>query len=375
MSWPCQIYLAHAQLELEVNQEPAVALRVIDLARSVFPLVVFEVPYVQLAAKILLQLGDLENLRVAFQTILADPPAQSLASAAVLPAPPAPALTPRQVFLLWDMFYRYELQLGLSGVSRLDELRECRGRAKAALEKPGYDDRGTASTFPGMFEISVDLVERHGHSVPYLRRGDGLLKGRTFTLHGGVDDHHGGWRAGDDEVERVGAQEGVSRKRPRKDAGAEAVTYMDALGMPLPPFLRDLLAHLPPHTGVPVDVDAALEALRKAVLPPRPEAPDDVLGGAALRPAEHGAPRSNGRDAFHHSSLRLSDEPGRGREEGMGVKRGSDSVGGNWKDMDDDEGEGEIRGYPGEDLAGARADIFRQRQLHRRLGTAPQGYP
>ncbi|CAE7535359.1 CSTF77, partial [Symbiodinium microadriaticum] len=65
-----EVYVAHALLEVEVNNEPQVALRVLEMAKSLHPVASNNPPFLKLMAKVLVRLGDVKQLRWLFQTAL-----------------------------------------------------------------------------------------------------------------------------------------------------------------------------------------------------------------------------------------------------------------------------------------------------------------
>ena len=65
--------MAHAQLELNVNCAPLIALKVLNIARTSYPTAACDVRYVCMLCKVLTLLGDLKQIRWIFQSIIAEP--------------------------------------------------------------------------------------------------------------------------------------------------------------------------------------------------------------------------------------------------------------------------------------------------------------
>jgi tetratricopeptide (TPR) repeat protein len=62
-----ETYVAHAALELEVNNEPACALRILELARDKYPTAYSSVVFVKVLTKVLVRLGDYRQLRWVYE--------------------------------------------------------------------------------------------------------------------------------------------------------------------------------------------------------------------------------------------------------------------------------------------------------------------
>ena len=65
--------MAHAQLELNVNCSPVIALKILNMARATFPSAAHDVRFVCMLCTVLTVLGDLKQIRWIFQTILSEP--------------------------------------------------------------------------------------------------------------------------------------------------------------------------------------------------------------------------------------------------------------------------------------------------------------
>ena len=148
-----EIYFAHAQLELEVNKDANVALRVLNQAKTLYPrLSIEDMDYIQLLVRILLQLGNYEQLRWHFQTLLQSPDKIVVGKAVGFPGGSMDSthvnnfkktyhsmrtvdsdslftsslllnLTKRQKLRLYKQYYALELKFGQASTSTLRELR------------------------------------------------------------------------------------------------------------------------------------------------------------------------------------------------------------------------------------------------------------
>ncbi|CAE7811955.1 RNA14, partial [Symbiodinium microadriaticum] len=65
-----EVYVAHALLEVEVNNEPQVALKVLEMAKARHPVASNNAPFLKLMVTVLVRLGDVMQLRWVFQTAL-----------------------------------------------------------------------------------------------------------------------------------------------------------------------------------------------------------------------------------------------------------------------------------------------------------------
>lgn len=84
-----QFSMAHAQLELNVNCSPTIALKVLTVARTSYPSAASDVRYICMLCRVLTILGDLKQIRWIFQTIIGEavvitPPMTLVAGAANL---------------------------------------------------------------------------------------------------------------------------------------------------------------------------------------------------------------------------------------------------------------------------------------------------
>lgn len=81
--------MAHAQLELNVNCSPTIALKILSVARTSYPSAASDVRYICMLCRVLTILGDLKQIRWIFQTIIGEavvitPPVPLVAGAANL---------------------------------------------------------------------------------------------------------------------------------------------------------------------------------------------------------------------------------------------------------------------------------------------------
>jgi hypothetical protein len=195
--------------------------------------------------------------------------------------------------LLWEEYLRAETMLGLTDVSRLDELRKSRDKAKALYEDNERArqiaaaggvagvDVPTMGKIRGLFDCSYELGERYeqlgAFSLPladtYLQQRS---KGKYFLEE-----------VAKQEAERMAALREAGQRRWKRDRGDGDDGPGHFSGVP--PVLREFLPRLPAHSGPIPDVEGFIRQLRAVVLPPRPS--DDVdFGSSSLkRPREESA--------------------------------------------------------------------------------------
>ena len=291
-SSPPQVYISHAQLELDINCLPDIAQKVLELARTAYPAETCTVQYVRLLVRVLLRLGDLNKIRWAFQPVFGVGGAAAVTSVAAAAigvkgldgvvsgatsAPPNVVATPlslRDQLELWEDYLMAETILGLSSIDRLDELRNNRDGCRAAFEDSeraknvtlgsaaiAAAENASAAKPDGVFDSSNELLDRYGGISSAIPESDAALseRSRGFNRNSLVGSSApGGERAA---------------SRPRKwgavvGADAKETAETDSSGIPL--ALRHFINRLPPHAGAQPDLDAFSRHLRALVLPPRP---------------------------------------------------------------------------------------------------------
>eukprot|EP01041_Mallomonas_annulata_P001032 gene1032-2022_t len=357
-----EVLMAHAQLELEVNQEPQTALRVIELARNSYVQCATDPAFIRLSARTLARLGDLQQLRWTFNTVLAskDMNAPTSISTSISTSTHSSSLNARDRYELCEEYLSSEFQLGLSDSIRLDELRTLRDRARTILEEQEKKSGGDSSSIQdriGVFERPIELLERYCSLVPSLPKTDRGLKDRASNLGIHISSEYDMRGVGDDK----------RRLRGKKDetgsSGAGGVVGGDGAvtGPPLPPFLKDLMSRLPAHSGSFPDIDGAIEQLRRAVLPPKPAAEDfpvttDQSSGTGTGVGSS-ARRSGGVDSDELVGTTATSGGGGGGKRSREEVEVLRPVSGIHYDEDDDVD----AAYPFDN----KGDIFRQRQRAR----------
>ena len=185
--------------------------------------------------------------------------------------------------VLWEEYLKAETTLGLSDVSRLDELRRSRDRAKMLYEENERARQITAaggvvgvdapvlSKVRGLFDCSYELGERYDSAGSFsLPPADSFLqqrsKGKYFLEE-----------VAKQEAERMAALREAGQRRWKRDRGDGDDGPGHFSGVP--PVLREFLPRLPAHSGPIPDVEGFIRQLRAVVLPPRPS--DDVDFGSS----------------------------------------------------------------------------------------------
>ena len=287
------IFLAHAQLELEVNGDCHVAAQVMKLALNTYGDALASEPFVRLYVQILTRLGDLAQIQWICQSAL---------GREVAPAPSGegntnlivsnlestaradgtlfvPAIQrPGERFSILSDLLEAETLLCHSGVARLDDLRKRRNAAKLAVEdlNRGMDlSTGKDAHVAGIFDAARDIYERYGISTladgPDVQLRERVRLRSLETAMVGTSGESGATFSGEPRQKKIGA---VSLGRDREAASATASGPVESQ------LVRELLFKLPPYNGPTPDVDSFVRHLRGTILPPRPGADGELVTSA-----------------------------------------------------------------------------------------------
>jgi hypothetical protein len=165
MIWIVQVYLAHALLEVEVNNEPQVALKVLEMARSQHPVASNKVAFLTLMTKVLVRLGDVRQLRWVYQTALGAAGAVdgSAISSSVQRYKVTDGFTLEEQAELWQSYLDAELTLGMSDVTRLAQLRARLEAVKRSLadKKKNSSQNDSTTANCDLFDSVVDIFSRY----------------------------------------------------------------------------------------------------------------------------------------------------------------------------------------------------------------------
>ena len=195
--------------------------------------------------------------------------------------------------LLWDEYLRAETMLGLTDISRLDELRKSRDKAKALYEDSERArqiaaaggvagvDVPSMGKIRGLFDCSYELGERYEQLGSFsLPLADTFLqqrsKGKYFLEE-----------VAKQEAERMAALREAGQRRWKRDRGDGDDGPGHFSGVP--PVLREFLPRLPAHSGPIPDVEGFIRQLRAVVLPPRPSDDGDFGSSSLKRPRDESA--------------------------------------------------------------------------------------
>lgn len=211
-----QLFLSHAKLEFEVNNNPRLAVTILNLARSTYSpaMCMQSVHFVKQLCRILTAVGDIQQIRWIFQTALDyvsqatssngvdtintssrrsayGGKAQASAVATSSSSSYASKSSNSRYFAAlkdeWELleeFLQIEVTLGQCGTKQLNLLRERRDKARTLLEESqrtrlglnvnigskdregGNRDKDKADKggFPGIYEVTYDLIERYDPS-------------------------------------------------------------------------------------------------------------------------------------------------------------------------------------------------------------------
>lgn len=281
------IFLAHAQLELEVNSECQVAAQVMKLALNTFVDALASESFVRLYVQILVRLGDLRQIQWVCQSAL---------GREVAPAPssegnmnlivsnlehtirtegtllPAPIQRPIERYSILNDLLEAETLLCQSDISRLDDLRKRRNVAKAAVDEinRGIDlSTGKDTQVAGLFDAARDIYERYGISSTLTEGPDVQLRERVrirFSESAMLSGDPGAGFSAEPRQKKLSA---ISLGRDRETSAATS-------GPVESPLVRELLFKLPPYNDPSPDVDSFIRHLRGTILPPRPGADGEL---------------------------------------------------------------------------------------------------
>jgi hypothetical protein len=317
--------MAHAELELDVNCNPKVALRILELAKTVDPIGTSDVDFIWLLTRVLIRLGDLKQIRWVYELVLSDDHSTLGTSAVALTLSTArlgsytglaglqassttsgdsstlsvvtSGLTDtlqrpniqatgkkkslKEQLQLWENYLQAETILGLSDIIRLDELRACRDHVKSlveALESAGHggsddtveSDSIRSKNIQGIFERSRDLCERYSSVSMNPNKSDLALRdrsrGKSF-LHEVIRK---------EKEHQVFIKEAATTTKAASSAakrlGDNVSADLEASLLGIPAVIRELLSKLPTNTSsTPLpDVESFVKQLKNIVLPPRP---------------------------------------------------------------------------------------------------------
>jgi hypothetical protein len=264
-----QVYQAHAQLELDINGEPEVALRAMKLGRMACPAVCSDPAYILLMVKIFMRLQKILPIRWLFQSVLGEQlPATSKSSNGFdLKEFTSSVKTPAVRAQLWEEYYRTELAMGECNLTRLNEIREQSLRARALVPQPPpplAQSAAAAATACGFFEYPLEIFERHAQPCLTWPVCDASLKNRCRGS-AYIDDLA---RAAENEQAAIDSNGKRKWQRHGRDAGGLEADNVLLAG--LPAFFKELLVKLPPLNGSSPDIDSFVDSLRRTILPPRP---------------------------------------------------------------------------------------------------------
>lgn len=268
----------------------------LELARSTYPAETATTQFIRLLTRVLLRLGDVNKIRWAFQTVLGEGNAAAVTSMAATVTGPknggdaaagagaAAGLSLRDQLELWEDYLNAETILGLSGIDRLDILRNCRDAARQAYEDSerakhvitgsaavAAAESASSARTEGIFEYSNQLIERYSGIASTIPEVDSALSERSRSFGG---------RA----TAAAAPAEGSTAARSRRwgstaNESQDTSSTADTLGVPQ--VLRSFINKLPPYMAPSMpDFDAFARSLRGLILPPRPMVEEDVAVGS-----------------------------------------------------------------------------------------------
>lgn len=272
------IYMAHAELEINCNNEALVALRVLELATKRFPFANKDVGFVRLMALVLVRLQMAVALRSLYETVLGGEEALTEAAASSRRKETVSSddkerasLTLVQRLELCDEYLKHEIVMNQSSILRLDQLREQRNATALLVEEQRKVLTSGASTSSSSgsdtfskemlvvtpLDTAALLLERHYSGTSSLPILDHEMRERNRRDRSLLEEKS------ESERKRLASLTDAGRSGIGEEADIAALAAV-------PSFLRDLLPRLPKYEGPQLDIGAFIELLKKTVLPPRP---------------------------------------------------------------------------------------------------------
>lgn len=254
-----------------------------ELARRQNPEASSDVAFVLLTVRILQRLGDLNQIRWVFQSVLGESieAENNKKKTSTTETSVTDVKTLVAKVQLWEEYFKAELALGMCNLKRLNELRDKIVKARAALpagtKVPELESKGMLSdalaSGAGMFEYPTLLFEKYVIGGVSLPEQDAMLRDRCRGSSY-IDEIV---RTAEQEQSAIDNQSRRKWGRHSRDSSHVAAEIADSLLAGTPAAFKEFLAKLPalPGTEQP-DIDAFVDILRRAVLPPRPA--DDSTG-------------------------------------------------------------------------------------------------
>lgn len=292
-----EIYLVHAQMELEVNCCADVALKVLEVAQSSTAGCVKDVKFVRMMTKVLLRLGKLKEIQWLYQVALGDEAlttanvktkltAQTPAATNTTSQTGATLITSglndyaattsrlesanerpiQEIVELWEDYVDAENILGLSDLNRMNQLRSKRDKARSLLSdltrSRNKDHNRERNNVYSLFDSPHDISDKYHALCCTVPQADSDLKERSRGK-GLVEEMQ---RL---ETAQLIALREVTGKKGKKDGNTASAETPNLLGVP--PILREFLSKLPvQYVGQLPDIQGFIRHLKNMVLPPRP---------------------------------------------------------------------------------------------------------
>ena len=341
-----EIYLSHAKLELEMNCNPKIAYNILLLTRIKYPSCIYDIYYIKSLVKVLLQLGDLLQLRWIFQIALHENTIvdsnnnnnnnnsssssnnntgggndnnsnSNLMNNIVTSTTTSSTLNNnsnniynnitnsteniilqlRTEYELRDEYLKAEIQLGMSDVIRLNELRNRRDKVKIALNDAMRIQFGIGSSSShsnnsnnsssnshlqhGFFMITNDLIERYDQNdlITYTLTDDDqdmIDRSRQAMKSSSFSSSSSSSSSILSSTTAINGITGTSISSLKRDLKIMSTKFNQSLSG-LPMILRDLLSKLPTHIGPVPDIDGFIRHMKSMILPPRPSVDDNIM--------------------------------------------------------------------------------------------------
>lgn len=272
-----ELYTSTAELELEVNSDAQVALRIMEAARVSVPRALQFWPYLQLLRLVLRQAGKNVDLRSVLKMALAEAaePLSLLEADDVAGSSSdgyAPRCTnwrlgPQSKLEVINHLLRFEAQYG-GDLGEMQALRE--EWKKAFAEQQGPDGKGPQQRdeSTALSEASLEFFHRYADITicGFMEDEQDVLDRIQQTSAKDQDDEVDGG----DEPAAVGLSRGKGARSKKANQSA------------IPNLIRDFVAKLPKYVGLQPEIEQFCRHVRSVIVPPRPSDEDDGYATNAL---------------------------------------------------------------------------------------------
>ena len=291
----------HAKLELDINSEPKIAYNILKYTQNEYSAAALDVHFISLFMKVLVRLGDFEELRWFIQSIIdggnkpIDKENNNLNGEfnSIIKAENAP-LSNQQILEIYEEYFSIELSSGICSINFLNDLRVKKDGLKLLVEKELIQQGQSLSKFyakngkifnahesfvlnGGIMDYAIKTFERFISlvAVDELPSDDSLIYKRLNLT---------------ELIQEISKKEKLantlleSRKLTSRGE-AEINSITNQLGVP--DIIRKFLMKLPQVSGLSISPETFVERLRRVILPPPPaENSSQEISSSILEPTK-----------------------------------------------------------------------------------------